>query len=152
MSGIIGFYPCTIDEKGRIKLPAALIKGLPEEAEGRFVVNKGFEKCLMLYPENEWQKIDAKLSKVNTFITKNRDFVRFFKSAVTTLVPDASDRILLPKILTDHASIKKDIVLVPMQDGWEIWDQNTYNIYMQSKSSDDYAGLAEEVMGGSPHE
>lgn len=152
MSGIIGFYPCTIDEKGRIKLPSALIKSLPKEAEGKFVVNKGFEKCLMLYPENEWKKIDVKLSKVNTFITKNRDFVRFFKSAVTTLIPDASDRILIPKILSEHAGIKKDIVLVPMQDGWEIWDQHTYNIYMQSKNSDDYAGLAEEVMGGTPNE
>lgn len=152
MSGIIGFYPCTVDEKGRLKLPAALLKNMPKEAEGRFVVNKGFEKCLMLYPENEWKIIDAKLSKVNTFITKNRDFVRFFKSAVTPLVPDANDRILLPKILTDHAGIKKDIVLVPMQEGWEVWDVNTYNIYMQSKNSDDYAGLAEDVMGGTPNE
>lgn len=148
VSGIIGYYPCSIDEKGRLKLPSALMKSLPKEAEGRFVINKGFEKCLMLYPENEWKKIDARLSKVNTFVTKNRDFVRFFKSFVTTLIPDATDRVLISKVLIELAEIKKDVVLVPMQDGWEIWDERTYLDYIKTKNSDDFAGLAEEVMGG----
>lgn len=148
MSGIVGFYPCSVDEKGRLKLPAALMKGLPKEADGKFIVNKGFEKCLTLYPENEWKLIDARLSKVNTFITKNREFVRMYKAYVTALVPDTADRVLIPKMHLEYAGIKKDILLVPMQDCWEIWDEQTYYTYMNAKVTDDYAGLAEDVMGG----
>jgi MraZ protein len=62
MTGFLGEYDCKLDPKGRIILPAGLKRQVPAEAEDTFVVNRGFEKCLVLYPKNEWEKISLEIN------------------------------------------------------------------------------------------
>ena len=108
MSQFLGEFECKVDPKGRIMLPAGLKKQLSPAAEGRFVINRGFEKCLVLYPLNEWQTISAEVNKLNLYNKKNRDFARYFFRGASELMLDGTNRLLLPKALTEYADIDKD--------------------------------------------
>ena len=111
MSQFLGEFECKVDPKGRIMLPAGLKKQLSPAAEGRFVINRGFEKCLVLYPLNEWQTISAEVNKLNLYNKKNRDFARYFFRGASELMLDGTNRLLLPKALTEYAAIDKDLIL-----------------------------------------
>ncbi|HAE13319.1 MAG: division/cell wall cluster transcriptional repressor MraZ [Chitinophagales bacterium] len=151
MSGLLGEFEVSMDPKGRVKVPSALIKQLSADDNARFVITRGFEKCLVLYPYSEWQKVSARLNSLNMFVKKNRDFVRYFMSGATELTLDASERVLLPKPLQDYANITKELVLSAFQGKVEVWDKKQYHSTIDM-NSDDFAGLAEEVMGNTPDE
>lgn len=123
------------------------LKGqLAPENNNRFVLNRGFEKCLTLYPWNEWQKITARINKLNTFEKKKREFVRYFYRGATEITLDSTDRMLLPKHLLEYAGISKDALLTARDNIIEIWNQQTYEGLM-AMDSDHFADLAEDVMG-----
>lgn len=146
MSGFLGEYPVTIDAKGRLKIPTSLKKQLDPAIKGRFIINRGFEKCLVLYPFDEWEKITARVNKLNTFKKEHRDFVRIFYRGATELVIDGADRILLPKHLLEFAGIKADALLAARNAVIEMWNPKTYDGQMKV-DSDQFADLAERVMG-----
>lgn len=146
MANFLGEYDCKLDAKGRFILPSGLKKQVPTEANGQFVVNRGFEKCLVLYPQNEWDKITAEINKLNQFVKKNRDFLRYFFRGATEVALDGSDRLLLPKRLKEYANINKEIVLFAHTNKIEIWAQGEYDNLL-SDEPEDFADLAEQVMG-----
>ena len=146
MTQLLGEYNCKLDAKGRFILPSGLQKQVPAEAGNQFVVNRGFEQCLVLYPRNEWDKIAAEINKLNKFIKRNRDFIRYFFRGATEITLDGSDRILLPKHLLTYAGIQKQIVLFAHTNKIEIWHQETYDNLL-SDEPEDFADLAEQVMG-----
>lgn len=146
MSGFIGEYGCKVDIKGRIMFPAALKKQISPEAQEKFVLNRGFEKHLTLYPFNEWQKLSTEINKLNLFVKKNREFVRMFSNGATELSLDGTGRLLLPKPLMEYASIEKDIVLFAYSNRIEVWAKSQYE-NMLADNSADFSSLAEEVMG-----
>lgn len=147
MTNLIGEYVCKLDAKGRFILPSALKKQVPGEAADGFVINRGFEKCLVLYPLPVWHQISSEISKLNLYVKKNRDFVRYFQRGATELATDNSNRLLLPKNLIGYAGITKEIVLFAYSDRIEVWDKETYNGLLTDEP-DDFASLAEDVMGG----
>lgn len=146
MSNFIGEFDCKVDVKGRFLLPSGLKKQISPDAKEKFVVNRGFEKHLTLYPWNEWQKISAEVNKLNLFVKKNRVFHRMFNNGATELELDATSRLLLPKSLMDYAGIDKDIVLFAYSNRIEIWSTAEYN-KMLNDDSVDFGSLAEDVMG-----
>jgi MraZ protein len=146
MLNLIGEYDCRLDPKGRIMLPSALKKQIPPEAEERFVINRGFEKCLVIYPMNEWKNISEDINRLNLYVKKNRDFVRYFQRGATELKLDGNSRLLLPKTLLDYAGIGKDIILFAYSNRIEVWDMKTYNTLLTDEP-EDFAKLAEDVMG-----
>ncbi|KYP16513.1 division/cell wall cluster transcriptional repressor MraZ [Flavihumibacter sp. CACIAM 22H1] len=147
MKGFLGEYEATLDAKGRFLLPAGLKKQLPENAMP-FVINRGLEKCLTLYPQASWEPIYTQISKLNDFDPKVREFRRFFMNGATEVEPDTAGRILLPPNLKEYAGLTKDIVLVSAVDKIEIWDSATYKKLFESFSSDSFSSLAQQVMGG----
>ncbi|MCO4292437.1 division/cell wall cluster transcriptional repressor MraZ [Solitalea sp. MAHUQ-68] len=147
MTQFIGEYDCKVDPKGRIMLPAGLKKQLPEEASDKFVINRGFEKCLVLYPFNVWQNISAEVNKLNLYNQKNRNFARYFFRGATELTLDTNNRLLLPKSLLEYAGIDGELVLFPYSDRIEIWSKEAYDNLL-NEEPEDFALLAEEVMGG----
>ncbi len=151
MAGFLGEFEIRLDAKGRLKMPAALIKQLPPEVNGRFVVNRGFEKCLVLYPYHEWEKVSAKVNKLNRFVKKNREFVRYFFRGATEVVLDSAERLNLPNHLLGYADIKQDLLLAANDNLMELWNKQHYDQLM-AIDSDDFAGLAEEVMGDTPED
>ncbi len=142
----LGEYICKLDAKGRLTVPAGLKKQLDNEGREGFVVNRGFEGCLGLYPHKDWQVVAEKLNKLNLFVTKNRAFVRKFQNGATKLDMDGSGRVLLPKDLMGFGGMSKEVVLFAYADRIEIWDKKRYDKLM-SEEMDDFAELAEDVMG-----
>ncbi|MEI6410886.1 MAG: division/cell wall cluster transcriptional repressor MraZ, partial [Bacteroidota bacterium] len=112
-----------------------------------FVVNRGFEKCLTLYPKPVWDAITAKLSRLNRFNDRNRMFIRSFYLGANPVVSDSADRILLQKPLMDYAGLQDDAILVAMDDRIEIWSPTQYQS-LASLDSNEFADLANQVMGG----
>jgi MraZ protein len=145
MSQFLGEFECKLDPKGRVMLPAGLKKQLSPEAQDRFVINRGFEKCLVLYPLNEWKVISEEVNQLNLYAKKNREFARYFFRGATELSMDTTNRLLLPKPLLDYASIEKDLVLFAYSNRIEVWSKANYESLLNDEP-DDFASLAEEVM------
>ena len=152
MTGFIGEYESTIDAKGRFLLPTGFRKQLPEQEKLSFVINRGFEKCLTLYPNEVWQPIFTRISQLNEFNPQVREFRRYFLNGATAVELDAAGRLLLPKNLMEHAGLEKDIVLVAAVDKIEIWDKSKYQQFFESFSPEAFSSLAKQVMnpGGFP--
>ena len=152
MIGFLGEFEATLDAKGRFLLPAGFKKQLPEEETNRFVINRGFEKCLALYPMRTWEPLFAKINGLNEFDPKQREFRRAFLNGATYVEPDTAGRILLPPSLKVYAELQKDIVLMATGDKLEIWDSNKYKQFFDSISSDALSDLGRDVLGGSKNE
>ena len=142
MIGFLGEYEATMDAKGRFLLPAGFKKQLPAEEANLFVVNRGFEKCLTLYPLQSWEPIFSEISKLNDFNPKVREFRRYFLNGAIQLELDSAGRLLLPKNLMEHASLEKDIVLVSAVNKIEIWDTSKYQQFFETFSPESFSKLA----------
>jgi MraZ protein len=145
-TNLIGEFECRLDDKSRIILPAVLKKQISPDAHDKFVINRGFEGCLVLYPQNVWDETTAKINRLNLFVKENRQFVRAFNNGATPLTLDNQNRLLLPKPLLDYASIGREIILFAYSDRIEVWNKNTY-LELVSNEPGDFAQLAEKVMG-----
>ena len=146
MISFLGEYESTIDAKGRFLLPVAFRKQLPKDDGSEFVINRGFEKCLTLYPQQTWKPIFANISKLNDFDPKVRAFRRNFLNGATPVEIDSAGRVLLPKNLMEHASLEKDIVLVSAVNKIEIWDKRSYDALIATMNAEDFSNVADEVM------
>jgi MraZ protein len=148
MIGFLGEYESTLDAKGRFLLPAGFKKQLPEGDTGGFVINRGFEKCLSLYPVSSWEPLFADISKLNDFDPKVREFRRTFLNGATMVDLDSAGRILVPPGLKSHAGLEKNIVLVAAVNKIEIWDKDKYQQFFESFSPEAFSELAKDVMAG----
>lgn len=147
MIQLIGEFDCKLDAKGRLMVPSNLKKQLPSVEQEGLVINRGFEKHLVIYPKKVYEGIVAELSKLNQYEKKTREFIRFFTRGATVLSLDASGRVLLPKTLLDFAGISGDVVLACQFDKIEVWDKAAYDDLLDNEP-ENFANLAEEVMGG----
>ena len=152
MIGFLGEFEATLDAKGRFLLPAGFKKQLPEGESSRFIINRGFEKCLALYPVKNWEPLFADISKLNDFDPRVREFRRYFLNGATEVEPDSAGRLLIPPNLKIHADLQKDIVLVAAVNKIEIWDSSKYKQLFDTFSPDAFSSLAKEVMAGDKKE
>ena len=149
---LTGEYDCKTDAKGRVRLPSSLIKQLGEGGSTQFVINRGFEKHLMLYPRNVWEKETKKINRrLNIYNNKERQALRYFYRGATELSIDKADRILIPKSLSEYAGINKEVVLFAYQDRIEVWAKDEYELFL-SKEPEDFASIAEEIFGNKNEE
>jgi MraZ protein len=147
MTGLIGEYDCKVDAKGRFMFPADLRRQLEPIFEKGFVINRNLhQKCLVLYPLNEWEKLNKKLSKLNRLIKANDVFVRKFTGGATTVEADGAGRVLVPKPLADYAEVKADIKVLGSNNVIEVWDKKMYDDFLNQDIN--IEKLAEEVLGG----
>ena len=146
MIGFLGEYEATLDSKGRFLLPVGFKKQLKEGEGSLFVINRGFEKCLSLYPLKSWEPIFKEISKLNDFDPKVRAFRRYFLNGATGLELDGAGRLLLPPNLKDYAGLEKDIVLVSAVEKIEIWDKTKYQQFFETFSPESFSNIANEVM------
>ena len=144
---MIGSYECKADAKGRVMVPAPLKKQLASVVQEGFVIKRAvFQPCLELYPMKEWEEMMKKMSKLNRFTRKNNDFIRMFTAGVKVVELDAAGRLLIPRDLMSFAGIDKELVVSSAIEKLEIWDKDKYEESI-SVSPEDFADLAEEVMG-----
>lgn len=148
MLNLIGEYECKPDAKGRMLLPSALKKQLAPVLDKGFVLKRSvFNKCVELYPVDEWNDVMKQINTLNRFIKKNNDFIRLFTAGVKLQEVDGSGRILLPKDLKAFAGLEGSIVMSSSVNMIEIWDKDTYEETLNNPETD-FGNLAEDVMGG----
>jgi MraZ protein len=146
MLNLRGEYDCTLDSKGRIRLPSGLLKKLGERDKFEFVVNKGFEKHLTLYPLEVWEDTVKEFEKLNTYEKNAREFLRRFHNGVADIEMDDQMRVLIPKRLLEYAGLEKEVVLSAYGNKVEIWDATEYE-KMISQDEVSMSSLAQEVLG-----
>ncbi|WP_299059767.1 division/cell wall cluster transcriptional repressor MraZ [uncultured Polaribacter sp.] len=147
MVNLIGTYECKSDAKGRLMFSSAFKKQLSAVLQDGFVIKRAvFQPCLELYPMKEWNLMMEKINKLNRFNKKNNDFIRRFTAGVKVVELDSAGRILVPKDLFEFAGMKKQVVMSSSVNIIEIWDKERYEKAIDD-AADDFADLAEEVMG-----
>lgn len=146
MKGLVGEFEVKLDAKGRFLFPSGLRKQLPMESQNDFMLNKGFEECLTLYPIFEWDKISEKLSKMNLFKPKNRMFYRLFHQGAKAVTLDSAGRVLIPTAHAERVGLNQEAMLIAYNDRIEIWDKSKYFELIEGNMAD-FADLADEVMG-----
>ena len=152
MSTFIGDYPCKVDVKGRIILPAAFKRQMPVGAEDRFVVRKDiFENCLVLYSIEDWNnQLEEIRKRMNPYNREHNMFLRNFFKGTAELPLDNNNRFLIPKRLMDLIEASRDVVLAGQDGRIEIWAAEAYEKI--EMPAEDFANLAEKLLGGNLNE
>ena len=137
---LMGEYHHNIDDKGRLILPSKFREDLGEE----FVITRGQEDCLFVYPNDEWRKITNKL-KTLPFTKKDaRSFMRFFLSGATAATFDKQGRINITSLLISYANIQKECVIIGVGDRLEIWAKEKWDDFYDS-NKEDLSDIAENL-------
>lgn len=136
----IGEYLHTLDNKGRVTIPSKFRDGL----EGDFVMTKGLDNCLFLYPMEEWQEIELKLKKLPLTNRESRAFLRFFFAGASEGRIDKQGRILIPPNLREFIEADKELVIIGISTRVEIWSKEKWDEY-NSNEDLSYEEIAEKL-------
>ena len=134
----MGEYNHTIDAKGRLIIPSKFRELLGEE----FVLTRGLDGCLYIYPMDEWESFEMKLRSLPLTNKNARTFSRFFVAGATTCELDRQGRILVPQTLREFAGLEKEVVLTGNLDRIEIWSKDNW---LDCNSYDDMDEIAEHM-------
>ena len=140
----IGEYHHTIDDKGRIIIPAKF----RDELGSNFVVTRGIESCLFVYPNKNWDQICEKLNSLPFTRKDARIFNRFFMSGATNVELDKQGRINIAAPLISHANLEKDCVIIGTGDRLEIWSSKDWDSFFNS-NKDSMSDIAENLFNES---
>ena len=122
----MGEYHHNIDEKGRLIMPSKFRYDLGEN----FIVTRGIDSCLFVYPKETWNKLTSKLNELSFTKKDVRSFQRFFLSAATLSEFDKQGRINIPTPLADYASLTKECVVIGVNDRIEIWSKENFDKFL----------------------
>jgi MraZ protein len=145
MSSFKGSYTYSVDNKGRVNLPANLRKYVSPEANETFVITRGFEKCLFVYPLDEWNKLEQHLRSLSSYNPQDRLFMRVLLEYAKESQLDGQARITIPQQLLDYAGIKNEVRIIGVLDKIELWHPKIYEEYLSSQS-ESYESIAARVM------
>lgn len=134
-----GEFSHTIDEKGRLIIPAKL----RNELGNRFVVTKGLDGCLWMFDVDEWDKVEQSIREMPFTIKEARILSRFIIAGAADGELDKQGRILIPPNLREYADITKDVVLAGVGSKVEIWSKDRYN---DASSFEDMDMIAEKLI------
>ncbi len=139
----LGTHEPKLDEKGRLILPARF---RDELSEG-LVITKGQERCLYVFPANEFSLITERLRQAPVTEKKSRDYLRVMFAGAHDEVPDNQGRVTIPAGLRTYASLEKNCVVIGANTRLEIWDSTTWNAYLSDREKT-FADVSEEVLPG----
>jgi len=124
-----GIFHNSMDDKGRVSIPARFREQIKSEHETPMVLTLGFDQCLFLYPMDAWKKIEEKLSSLDTLNAEVRQFQRTIMKASDEVDMDQQGRIVVSPVLRKEAGLGKNVVIVGMLHRIEIWDKEKYEGY-----------------------
>ena len=145
MSSFKGSYDYSVDNKGRINIPARLRKYISPEANDTFVVTRGYEQCLYVYPLDEWNKVEENIRQLSSTNPKHRFFMRTLLERATESQLDGQFRITIPKELLQFAGIENEVLIIGVLEHIEIWNPLTYDEY-QKTQAESYESVAQTVL------
>lgn len=137
----MGEFQHNIDDKGRMIIPAKFRELLGNS----FVVTRGLDKCLFVYPLPEWEVLEQKLKTLPLMKSDARAFTRFFFSGATECEWDKQGRVNLPSNLRDYANLEKECVVLGVSNRVEIWSRDIWEQYFQ-QSEDTFNEIAEKLV------
>lgn len=135
----MGEYHHTIDEKGRLIIPAKV----REDLGVSFILTRGLDGCLFIYSKNEWEHVIEKYRELpNT--KEARNFMRFFLSGASTCELDKQGRVNIADPLKEYADLRKDCVIIGVNDRLEIWSKDRFQNFMD-ENLDNFSDMADHL-------
>lgn len=138
---LMGEYLHTLDKKGRVIVPARFRDELGE----RFIITRGLDRCLFLYPRREWASLENRLKELPLAKADARKFMRFFFSGASEVEIDKQGRILIPPQLREHADVQKEVVIIGISNRAEIWSKENWVEY-SNESDLSFEQVAEKMI------
>ncbi|MBL7052176.1 MAG: division/cell wall cluster transcriptional repressor MraZ [Candidatus Marinimicrobia bacterium] len=142
----IGEFHYTVDSKGRVNLPSKFRNARVDETV--FVVTRGLDPCIYVYPLSEWNKMENGLGNLSQLRRPDRTFLRNMTRYATHTTYDAQGRIIVPKVLLDYAKIVKKAIIIGVLNKIEIWSHESLTEYEKSTGNltdMEYNDLAGEI-------
>ena len=141
-----GEYYNTLDSKNRLSIPAKFRKALDPINDRTFVLTRGFDNCLLLYPVSEWNKVEEQLSFLSSMKGRHRNFIRSIVRHASYLQYDSQGRIIIPDNLSVYAQIKKEVAVIGVIKKIELWSPDILNKFDDSSHDlNDFEDLADEI-------
>ena len=143
-----GEYHNSLDQKNRLNIPAKFRKVLDPVNDRTFVLTRGFDQCLVLYPLEDWSQVEAQLSKLSSIRGKHRSFVRSVTRYAISVQYDSQGRIQIPDTLLSYSSIKKEATVIGMINKIELWDPSILSqqdVREDNIADKDFDDLANEI-------
>ena len=136
---LMGEYHHSIDDKGRLTIPSKV----RDELGTNFIVTRGLDGCLYIYSESEWQNVIAKYKELPN-IKDARNFMRFFLSGAINGEFDKQGRVKLSLPLIKYAKLKKECVIIGVNDHLEVWDKESWDTLLET-NVDDFTEIADKL-------
>ncbi len=140
-----GSFEHSVDSKGRVSVPSKFRDIIADRYDGRLVMAMDFDRCLTVYPLEEWEKLEEKIKTLPMMKKEVKDFMRFFFSSATECELDKQGRILIPPTHRERAGITKNVMLVGIIDKIEIWDAEAWEA--RNSQNGDKIGEALAALG-----
>lgn len=139
----LGTHTPRLDDKGRLFLPAKF----RDKLAGGLVMTRGQERCLYVFPMDEFEKITQKFQEAPTSSKAARDYMRVFLSGASDEIPDKQGRVTVPAALRQYAGLDRDCTVIGTGSRVEVWDTTAWNDYLAS-TEQAFADQSEEVIPG----
>jgi MraZ protein len=145
VSSFKGSYTYSVDSKGRMNIPARLRKYVSTEANDTFVVTRGYDQCLYVYPLDEWTRLELDIRQLSSTNPKHRFFKRRLLEWAIESQLDGQFRIMIPKDLLQLAGIENDVLIIGVLDHIEVWNPRIYEAYLKTQD-ESYEVVAQTVL------
>lgn len=120
----IGEFSYTIDTKGRLNIPSKFRQSLSKDNKNTFVIARGLDQCIWVYPLIEWKQIEKNLRDLSSLSITHRRFIRNTARYATPSTYDKQGRVMLNSSLIEFAGLDKDVLIIGMINKMEIWNPN----------------------------
>jgi MraZ protein len=139
----LGTHAPRLDDKGRIFLPAKF----RDELAGGLVITKGQERCLYVWPLEEFGRVTESMRNAPVTAKAARDYMRVLFACASDEVPDRQGRVTIPPALRDYAGLTRDCIVIGANTRVEIWAAQAWQTYL-SEQEPRFSDLSEEVLPG----
>jgi len=141
-----GEYANTLDLKNRVNIPAKFRKALDPINDRTFVITRGFDSCLTLYPISEWNIVEQQLASLSSIRNRNREFVRSIVRYASYVQYDKQGRIIIPDNLKVYASIDREVSIIGMISKIELWSPENIKKHDNDQMNiDEFDDLADDI-------
>lgn len=144
----IGEYRYSIDNKGRINVPSKFRQSLSPDSDETFVITRGLDECVWVYPLEEWERIEDSLRGLTFLKQKERTFIRNIVRWATPTKYDKQGRIMIPAPLIEMAGLDDQVVIIGMLNKIEVWNPGNVdnrNEEFIDPSDEEFGNLAEQI-------
>ena len=138
----IGHHTYSLDSKGRVSIPSDFRDVLAERYDEKLVLMKHYDRCLVAYPIEEWQKLDEKISALPASDPMVTKYLRNFYSSAKVCELDAQGRVLVPPALKAYAGLSREVVIIGLSNKMEIWD---LQMWKKENPEEDYTEVRNKM-------